>query len=267
MPDDSRTVRQPGSAPVPQTRLVAVLLYGVVMFSSVALGSMVFSTNTNTRPTAGPAIPAEKPGRPVVKESEARVAPAPAERAEPPRQPPVANEKQGAAPVPPPPAAPRPKTVEELFAEAVYGAEQYSAAADRAEPEETRKALALLTQHELAASGARFVQNGAATDLTALAYDAPAALNGVGLTAWVSRSSRRIALADPDFRKVARALWAPQTGAAGLFTMMNVWGTINPFTRPLVVRAVETGARAEGMTSEVRNAILTLGGREWLQRP
>ena len=74
-----------------------------------------------------------------------------------------------------------------------------------------------------------------------------------------------MARTDPAFEPVARAIWDPANGAQGVFAMMNGWGTINPFVRPAIVRAVEAGTRAEHLSPEVRNGILKLGGRAWLQ--
>lgn len=221
-------------------------LVGGLLVGAAALAICAFSTGTRDAGAARKDAPKAEP----------------APKVEPPKPAPAPKVQPQPAPTPVV-SAPTDK-----FAEALKAAEVLSAKADAAEPEETRKALALLTQRELFESGAALIANGQLTEVppdSRIDVYAPK-LKAVGLSSWVDKHGRKLARKDPEFLPVSRALWNPASGPEGLFAMMGTWGMMNPFIRPMVVRAVEAGARADQMPPEVRDAILTLGGREWLQR-
>ncbi len=149
---------------------------------------------------------------------------------------------------------PSPTTFDEAMAEALKIADQL----DNEEPEKTRKALALLTQVELLESGALIVKGNAFGDWANFDRTLPTKLRRVGLSAWLDRLSRKIALQDPRFKDVARVLWEPRTGPDGLVAMMNVWGTFPQETRSTVNGAVTSGTRAALLQVDTRDAILDL---------
>ena len=165
-------------------------------------------------------------------------------------------------------AAPKPLLSPPTFDEAMKDATKIAEALDKDEPQKTRKALALLTEFERGEVW-YFVERPALEllELPELLHQEflrrPVQL---GFTERAAVLSRHAARKSKDFPAVARKLWEPTTGAAGIVAMMNRWGTVDDFTRQDVVHATTNNTPTAQLFPETRNAILLLGGKTWLLR-
>jgi hypothetical protein len=78
--------------------------------------------------------------------------------------------------------------------------------------------------------------------------------------------SRKIAKVQPGFRFIAEKFWVPQLDGRGILSAANVWGTIDPFIRDGVVGEVKANRPTGQLWPDIRDAILQLGGADWLRR-
>lgn len=227
-------------------RPLTVFLVLVGLLVAAAAGIYVYTQNqpagdevrSRVEKTVQPA-PTPPPKRDLPKPPPAVVTPRPPQKEEP----------------PPPPKPP-------TFDEAYEQAKTISDELNQDEPEKTAKALKLLTGAErlqvqpfLTSPDEALQSPGAAT-----------ALNRNGLRDRASAMSRRLAVKDDAFKPVAAKLWVPSTGPAGIVRMMEEWGQIPAGWQQFVAHAVKNETPTVQLNPEVRNAILQLGGRAWLER-
>jgi hypothetical protein len=143
------------------------------------------------------------------------------------------------------------------FSDAWQDAWESAVAADRAEPEETRRAEALLTEDEML--------EVAALKKRGLAGSSPG-LRRRGLTSLVARDSRALARDDVHFRLLMEEFWDPSAGPGSIRAAMDAWGTIDPFVRSSVFACVAAKLPPDSLAPDVRDAIVRLGGEKWLGR-
>jgi hypothetical protein len=156
-----------------------------------------------------------------------------------------------------------PKTRDELFKEAWAGAKRFGEAADKEEPAITEKALRALTAAERPQIERFDMPN---YDSKFGGAEVAGKLTSAGLGAWVARRSRERALAGPEFKHVMEVIWSEASGAQGLFSAMSFWWTIDADVRRDVVGSVAGTSFAAKRDPKVRDAILLLGGADWLAR-
>lgn len=154
----------------------------------------------------------------------------------------------------------RPLTKDEQFEADCLAAVVLCRELDRAEPDDTARALKLLTRGERAdAEGRIGLSKG---------YDPgphAATLRRYGLTAAADRECRRVALADKSFKAVARAFWEYDPGPDRIVAMMHGWGSLDPSERPVVVYVVSNKLSADQLLPSMRDVVLIAGGRKWLE--
>ena len=143
------------------------------------------------------------------------------------------------------------------FSDAWQEAWESAKVADSAEPEETRRAEALLSEDELL--------EVAALKRRGLSGSTPG-LRSQGLSSLVARDSRALARDDVDFRILMEEFWDPSAGSSGIRSAMDVWGTIDPFVRSGVFASVGAKLPVSTLPPDVREAISKLGGGKWLAR-
>jgi hypothetical protein len=87
-----------------------------------------------------------------------------------------------------------------------------------------------------------------------------------GLTHWVTVTSARYARSDDEFQKVAAAFSAAGLNSTEMVGVMSRWCLVPESDRKTLAVAAQEGWTAGRLTAEVRNAVLLLGGRKWLER-
>jgi hypothetical protein len=152
------------------------------------------------------------------------------------------------------------KSRKEKFAAAWAGALEEGERLDAAEPAATAKALKLLTGGERAEAGGLQFNPG-----VYLPKFAPRLVE-LGLSDWVARESRRVALADATFKPLAETVWDEDSGAGGISRMMHAWGRLTPPQRLGAASAAGADTPTARLSPEVRDAFLALGARKWLER-
>jgi hypothetical protein len=91
-------------------------------------------------------------------------------------------------------------------------------------------------------------------------------LSAHGFEEFAGIMSARFACNDGEFREVMEALWMNKMKPLILANSMCYWSKIGPIDRVAVIRAVRDKANANDLNSNIRNAVLALGGTEWLAR-
>lgn len=187
----------------------------------------------------------------------------PSRKADPP--PKVAPMRTDADPVPAAQPKAAPKTpADEAFEKAWAVALDRSAKLDEMEPEQTKKALAILTPIEQIEAQ----QALAASKTVPFLIETSADLHRFGLTARGAMESRKFAIKDPDCKAAARAFWTnegtPADRVARIVATLHLWGVIGPAERTTITRAVQTGSKAV-LDPPARNSVLRMGGRAWLE--
>ena len=162
---------------------------------------------------------------------------------------------------------PEPATKARLltFAEAWDEAKELGAALDKEEPALTARALKLLTNDERDVVE-RFDMPHYALFGGGGATDAAGRISKAGLGAWLAKKNRPQAFLSDDFKTVLTVLWDERAGARGVLAAANVWWGIELFTRRDVIRVVGLTPFDAKRDPRVRDAILLLGGEEWLAR-
>lgn len=93
-----------------------------------------------------------------------------------------------------------------------------------------------------------------------------AALNRRGLGEAVRAISSEWAFGEGEFRAVARAVWGTLAGPAAIADMAERWGQLPVGVRDDVRLAVTQNTSTTALDRQTRNALLSLGLREWLAR-
>lgn len=172
--------------------------------------------------------------------------------------PPATTSAPVPTPIAPPPRAPAPKilTFDEAYAQAEAIADKLSesAAAD------TASALKLLTPAE---SGEARLYMSAGVGQVAWDPIVRAKALALGLNSHVVDVARKLAMKDKNFKPTIRLLHGPNWDPKRIVAAMGYWGQIDPGYVPIVVQTVEAGMRP--FMPEVRNAVLLLGGKKWLE--
>jgi hypothetical protein len=153
------------------------------------------------------------------------------------------------------PAEPKPWTFDAAWREA----QELGRELEKDEPQQTAKAIGLLTQEELliVRGGMGLGINDARTARDMINY---------GCRAWVEKHSRRAAWSSGAFRTIAKTFWDPATGPEELVRMANVWLTVDEFERESIPSVIAGNISTATLPPKTRNAILVLGGEKWLRR-
>jgi hypothetical protein len=160
----------------------------------------------------------------------------------------------------PNPATVDPAAFDATFAEVVGVIRR----AEDEEPVKTNNALQALTADDR--ERAEFMMKEVTDSPSAVMPEHGPRLIKLGLTEWVRVTCAKHAREDADFRAVATAFAAAGLNTTELVGVMGRWYLVPESDRRTLVVAAQENWPAGRLSAEVRNAVLTLGGRKWLER-
>ncbi|MDB5308147.1 MAG: hypothetical protein JWO38_2349 [Gemmataceae bacterium] len=158
----------------------------------------------------------------------------------------------------PPPPQPKPEpTFERAWADAKTILDQMVAD----EPEKTAKAKKLLTEAELTEAEIYLRLLGKAK-LSAFTT-AMNKLSSLGFRHCVQVASAKSARNSQTFLTVIKGIWHPGITGSDLAMAAAKWELIEEVAQSFIVETINSGTKA-GISAETRDALLDLGGAEWL---